>query len=149
MNSSNWELELDFEIRRSEEVSVHADGFGLFYVQDRQHGDTFGTIPRFVGLGIVLDTYCNKCDKRRLDVPVLQAHVLDGSVPYDGGEDGIPTALVNLRAPLLDKTDSKLLVKYFNSTLTVVLKHRIGMQEIRMCPQNAYSTLCSFLVQYE
>lgn len=110
MNFSAWELHLDFEIARMSPDMGYADGFGLFYARDRKLGTTFGTVPGFVGFGIVLDTHRNG-PRGNTPFPVLQVHVLNGSVPHSWSEDGLPTALVNVHAPVMEKPYSELTVR--------------------------------------
>ena len=118
---SSWELELEFEILPSLSTPKrHADGFALLYVRDMLPDSTFGTVNQFVGLGIIIDTYRNRYVSST-EPPWLQAHVLNGTQPYSWREDGIPTALVNLDAPVLGKPKSKLTVRYQDEKLMVTL----------------------------
>lgn len=127
VNSSNWELEVDFEIQRNQPTpSSHADGFALFYVRDREPGQTSGTKSHFVGLGIIFDTYRNSTPTRT-QLPYLQSQVLNGGVPHLWKKDGVTSTLVNIHAPNIEKPNSKLGVKYRNNSLTVTLNYREGL----------------------
>ena len=119
---------MDFEILKLNSSAGHGDGIGLLYVRDWAGGTLFGAKPDFVGLGIIIDTLRNRA-QTNTPPPWLQVHVINGTRRYSWGDDGIPTALVDIDAPVLEKPKSKLMVRYQDSALTVTLEFRKGMKE--------------------
>ncbi|KAK8932921.1 L-type lectin-like domain-containing protein [Metarhizium anisopliae] len=58
LTATNWEVEVEFKI--SGKHQLYGDGFAMWITKQRgQMGPVFGSVDRFEGLGIFVDTYKN------------------------------------------------------------------------------------------
>lgn len=78
-------MELTFQIHG--EGSLHGDGMALWVTKDRaKQGPVFGSMDRFEGLGLFIDTYKN--NRPGVTFPYVMAMLGNSSVTYDKDHDG-------------------------------------------------------------
>ncbi|KAI4173601.1 MAG: hypothetical protein LQ348_006531, partial [Seirophora lacunosa] len=85
LTATNWEIEIEFKIHG--QGSLHGDGMAIWLTKQRaQIGPVFGSVDRFEGLGIFIDTYKNQ--RPGVVFPYVMAMVGNASVTYDKDHDG-------------------------------------------------------------
>ena len=85
-NSNDFSGFVDFEIRTSPASHEAADGFAFWFLRDAPAlGPAMGIADKFVGLGIIVDTFANTRSTR---VPYVYGVVNDGTRAWDTSSDG-------------------------------------------------------------
>ncbi|PHH79084.1 hypothetical protein CDD80_5643 [Ophiocordyceps camponoti-rufipedis] len=85
LTATNWEIEVEFKI--SGKNNLYGDGLAMWITKQRgQIGPVFGSIDRFEGLGIFIDTYKN--GRQGTSFPYVMAMAGDGHISYDKSTDG-------------------------------------------------------------
>ncbi|KAI0697412.1 legume-like lectin family-domain-containing protein [Cerioporus squamosus] len=86
LTASNWVLEVEFKIS-GDNNHLYGDGLAVWVTKGRaQPGPIFGSIDKFDGLGIFLDTYANS--RHPYSFPRISAMLGDGEMEYDMEHDG-------------------------------------------------------------
>ncbi|EIM80757.1 uncharacterized protein STEHIDRAFT_150447 [Stereum hirsutum FP-91666 SS1] len=89
ITASNYIIEIEFKIS-GESTHLFGDGMAIWLTKDRaQPGPIFGSIDKFNGLAIFLDTYAN--GRHNYDFPRIVAMMGDGQTSYDQAHDGDET----------------------------------------------------------
>lgn len=82
---------VDFEIKTAPASREAADGLAFWFLRDIPDiGPSMGISDKFMGLGVVVDTYANSRSSR---TPYVYAFVNDGTVGWDASTDGKATQL--------------------------------------------------------
>ncbi|PQE08212.1 hypothetical protein CJF32_00010279 [Rutstroemia sp. NJR-2017a WRK4] len=85
LTATNWEIEVEFKIHG--QGNLHGDGLAIWLTKQRAlQGDVFGSVDKFEGLGIFIDTYKN--NRPGTVFPYVMAMVGDGQTTYDKANDG-------------------------------------------------------------
>ncbi|KAK2733430.1 hypothetical protein FQN57_002126 [Myotisia sp. PD_48] len=85
LTATNWQIEVEFSIHG--EGSLHGDGMAMWLTKERaKPGPVFGSVDRFEGLGIFIDTYKN--GRQGITFPMVMAMLGDGNTKYDSAKDG-------------------------------------------------------------
>lgn len=85
LTATNWEVEVEFNIHG--EGNLHGDGMAMWFSKQRaQQGPVFGSVDKFEGLGIFIDTYKN--NRPGTVWPYVMAMFGDGKTSYDKNNDG-------------------------------------------------------------
>lgn len=85
LTATNWEVEIEFKIHG--EGNLHGDGMAFWISKQRaQQGPVFGSVDKFEGLGIFIDTYKN--NRPGTVWPYVMAMFGDGKTTYDKANDG-------------------------------------------------------------
>lgn len=85
LTATNWEIEIEFKI--SGHGNLYGDGMAIWLTKQRgQSGDVFGSVDKFEGLGIFIDTYKN--NRPGVVFPYVMAMLGDGQTAYDKANDG-------------------------------------------------------------
>lgn len=85
-NSNDFSGYIDFEVRTSKASHEAADGFGFWFLRDAPGlGPAMGIAEKFVGLGVIVDTFANTRSTR---VPYVYGVVNDGTRAWDVSSDG-------------------------------------------------------------
>ncbi|KAG8698362.1 hypothetical protein FRC09_007267, partial [Ceratobasidium sp. 395] len=112
---------------------LYGDGFAIWLTNTRaEPGPVFGSVDKFEGLGIFIDTYANS--RHSYAFPRVMAMLGDGKTSYDVGSDGAKTELAACSANIR-KTDiaTKLRLTYFKGEyLNVALQYK-GWDEWTEC----------------
>jgi mannose-binding lectin 2 len=88
-------MELTFQIHG--EGSLHGDGMAIWVTKDRaKQGPVFGSMDRFEGLGLFIDTYKN--NRPGVVFPYVMAMLGNSSVTYDKDHDGLANELAGCSA---------------------------------------------------
>lgn len=91
LTAANWVIEVEFKVS-GDNTHLYGDGLAMWLTSDRaQTGTAFGNKENFNGLGIMLDTYSNA--RHSYAFPRISGVRLDGSTPFDHGNDGEKQAL--------------------------------------------------------
>ncbi|EIN06594.1 concanavalin A-like lectin/glucanase [Punctularia strigosozonata HHB-11173 SS5] len=86
ITAANFVIEVEFKIS-GDSTHLFGDGLAIWLTKDRaQPGPVFGSIDRFDGLGIFIDTYANS--RHSYSFPRIMAIKGDGKTNYDLGNDG-------------------------------------------------------------
>ncbi|RDX48732.1 hypothetical protein K466DRAFT_650693 [Polyporus arcularius HHB13444] len=86
LTASNFVLEVEFKIS-GDNNHLYGDGLAIWITKGRaQPGPVFGSIDKFDGLGIFLDTYANS--RHPYSFPRISAMLGDGEMEYDMDHDG-------------------------------------------------------------
>ncbi len=86
----SFQMELTFQIHG--EGSLHGDGMAIWVTKDRaKQGPVFGSMDRFEGLGLFIDTYKN--NRPGVVFPYVMAMLGNSSVTYDKDHDGLANEL--------------------------------------------------------
>ncbi|EPQ55311.1 hypothetical protein GLOTRDRAFT_76675 [Gloeophyllum trabeum ATCC 11539] len=89
LTTSNFVIEVEFKVS-GESNHLFGDGMAVWLTKDRaQPGPVFGSIDKFEGLGIFLDTYANA--RHSYSFPRIVAMLGDGKTEYDHDNDGEST----------------------------------------------------------
>ncbi|EJT96948.1 hypothetical protein DACRYDRAFT_25388 [Dacryopinax primogenitus] len=98
LSSDNFELEIAFSVD-GQHAHLFGDGMAIWLTSTRaQPGPVFGSIDKFEGLGIIIDTFPNA--KHPYSFPRIIGALGDGTKSYDlsndgaGNEDGACSAAV-------------------------------------------------------
>ena len=79
------QIEVTFQIHGS--GNLHGDGMAIWVTKERATpGPVFGSMDRFEGLGVFIDTYKNS--RPGIVFPYVMAMLGNSSVTYDKGHDG-------------------------------------------------------------
>jgi len=90
-DTNDFNAYIDFEIKTSPTSREAADGFAFWLLRDVPAvGPSMGISDKFVGLGVVVDTFANSRSSR---TPYVYAFVNDGTVGWDASTDGKQTQL--------------------------------------------------------
>ncbi|KAF2400724.1 putative lectin family integral membrane protein [Trichodelitschia bisporula] len=85
LTATNWEIEVEFKIHGT--GSLYGDGMAIWLTKQRaQPGPVFGSVDKFEGLGIFVDTYKN--NRPGIVFPYVMAMLGDGKTSYDKDNDG-------------------------------------------------------------
>ncbi|KAG5915770.1 hypothetical protein E4U42_007915 [Claviceps africana] len=85
LTATNWEVEVEFQI--SGKHQLYGDGLAMWITKERgQRGVVFGSVDRFEGLGIFIDTYKN--NRPGVSFPYVMAMHGDGQKSYNKNDDG-------------------------------------------------------------
>ncbi|TDL23101.1 concanavalin A-like lectin/glucanase [Rickenella mellea] len=91
ITAAHYIIEVEFKIS-GDSSHLFGDGIAMWLTKTRaQPGPIFGSIDKFEGLGIFLDTYANA--RHSYAFPRVTATLGDGKTDYDFGEDGDGTSL--------------------------------------------------------
>jgi len=91
ITASNYVVDIEFKIT-GESSHLFGDGIAIWFTKTRaQPGPVFGSIDKFEGLGIFLDTYANS--RHSYSFPRVTSMLGDGSTSYDQGNDGEANSL--------------------------------------------------------
>ncbi|KAL9023460.1 MAG: hypothetical protein Q9196_007186, partial [Gyalolechia fulgens] len=127
--ATNWEIEVEFKIHG--QGSLHGDGMAIWLTKQRgQIGPVFGSVDRFEGLGIFIDTYKNQ--RPGVVFPYVMAMVGNSSVTYDKDHDGKENEIAGCSKPPAQargirsaSVPTKIRLTYFaEKSLTVDLQYR-------------------------
>ncbi|CAE6335530.1 unnamed protein product [Rhizoctonia solani] len=112
---------------------LYGDGLAIWLTDTRAElGPVFGSVDKFVGLGVFIDTYANS--RHTYAFPRIMAMLGDGKTAYDVGNDGASNELAACSANIR-KTDiaTKLKLTYFKDEyLNVQLQYK-GWDEWTEC----------------
>lgn len=90
-DSNDFNGYVDFEIKTAPASREAADGFAFWLLRDVPDvGPSMGISNKFMGLGVVVDTFANSRSSR---TPYVYAYVNDGTVGWDASTDGKTTQL--------------------------------------------------------
>ncbi|GAB0489306.1 hypothetical protein MMPV_000523 [Pyropia vietnamensis] len=90
-DTNDFNAYIDFEIKTTPASREAADGFAFWYLRDVPDvGPSMGISDKFMGLGVVVDTFANSRSSR---TPYVYAYVNDGTVSWDASTDGKTTQL--------------------------------------------------------
>ncbi|KAI0629453.1 legume-like lectin family-domain-containing protein [Trametes polyzona] len=86
LSASNFVIEVEFKIS-GENNHLFGDGMAVWVAKERaQPGPVFGSVDKFEGLGVFLDTYANS--RHPYAFPRITAMLGDGKTSYDQEHDG-------------------------------------------------------------
>ncbi|KAI0669592.1 legume-like lectin [Trametes maxima] len=86
LTASNFVIEVDFKVS-GDNNHLFGDGLAIWIAKERaQPGPVFGSIDKFEGLGVFLDTYANS--RHPYAFPRITAMLGDGKTSYDQEHDG-------------------------------------------------------------
>ncbi|EIW54375.1 legume-like lectin [Trametes versicolor FP-101664 SS1] len=86
LSASNFVIEVEFKIS-GDNNHLFGDGLAIWVTKERaQPGPVFGSIDKFEGLGVFLDTYANS--RHPYAFPRVTAMLGDGKTEYDQEHDG-------------------------------------------------------------
>lgn len=86
MTSSNLVIEVEFKVS-GESSHLYGDGMALWISKERaKAGPIFGSVDKFEGLGLFLDTYANS--RHEYSFPRISAMIGDGKTSFDFVRDG-------------------------------------------------------------
>lgn len=132
LTAANYEIDIEFKITGGSS-HLYGDGMAIWLTNTRaEPGPVFGSLDKFDGLAIFLDTYANS--RHSYAFPRIMAMLGDGKTSYDVGSDGSNTELAACSANVR-KTDiaTKIRIKYFkNEMLNVALQYK-GWDEWTEC----------------
>lgn len=95
LTATNWEIEVEFKIHGKNQL--YGDGLAMWLTKTRgQIGPVFGSVDKFEGLGIFIDTYKN--NRPGVVFPYVMAMVGDGKTSYDKDNDGKTTEFAGCSA---------------------------------------------------
>ncbi|KAF8526009.1 legume-like lectin family-domain-containing protein, partial [Hysterangium stoloniferum] len=132
LTAQNFQVELEFKIS-GEQSHVYGDGLALWVTAERaQPGPVFGSVDKFTGLGIFIDTYSNA--RHNYSFPRINAMLGDGQTSYPQGEDGEPVVFGGCSAGIRrSNVATKLQVTYLqNESLDVKIQYK-GWDEWTDC----------------
>ncbi|KAF8523250.1 legume-like lectin family-domain-containing protein [Gautieria morchelliformis] len=96
VTAQHFEIEVEFKIS-GEQSHLYGDGLALWLTTERaQPGPVFGSMDKFHGLGVFIDTYANS--RHNYSFPNIMAMLGDGQTSYDQGEDGEPNSVASCAA---------------------------------------------------
>jgi mannose-binding lectin 2 len=86
LSATNVVMEVEFKIS-GESTHLYGDGMAIWIAKERaKPGPIFGSVDKFEGLGIMLDTYANS--RHEYNFPRISGMIGDGKTPFDFGRDG-------------------------------------------------------------
>ncbi|KAI0821033.1 legume-like lectin family-domain-containing protein, partial [Irpex lacteus] len=124
ITASNFVIEIEFKIG-GETSHLFGDGMAIWLTTARaQPGPVFGSIDKFEGLGIFLDTYANS--RHAYSFPRVVGMLGDGKTSYDHDHDGEGTMLGGCSANYRrTNVATKLKITYIkDTTLNVQVQHK-------------------------
>ncbi|KAG9084214.1 hypothetical protein FS749_005400, partial [Ceratobasidium sp. UAMH 11750] len=132
LTAVNYQIDIEYKISGGSS-HLYGDGMAIWLTNTRaQPGPVFGSVDKFEGLGIFIDTYANS--RHSYAFPRIMAMLGDGKTSYDVGSDGAKTELAACSANVR-KTDiaTKLRLTYFKGEyLNVALQYK-GWDEWTEC----------------
>ncbi|KZT22503.1 hypothetical protein NEOLEDRAFT_1119579 [Neolentinus lepideus HHB14362 ss-1] len=91
LTASNYVIEVEFKIS-GESAHLYGDGMAIWLTKGRaEPGPVFGSIDKFEGLALFLDTYPNA--RHSYSFPRVVAMMGDGKTEYDHDNDGDSTSI--------------------------------------------------------
>ncbi|KAL8645528.1 MAG: hypothetical protein Q9210_006658 [Variospora velana] len=124
LTATNWEIEVEFKIHG--QGNLHGDGMAIWLTKQRaQTGPVFGSVDRFEGLGIFIDTYKNQ--RPGVVFPYVMAMAGNASVTYDKDHDGKENEIggCSARGIRSASVPTKIRLTYFaEKSLTVALQYK-------------------------
>ncbi|KAL8896862.1 MAG: hypothetical protein Q9207_007501, partial [Kuettlingeria erythrocarpa] len=124
LTATNWEIEVEFKIHG--QGNLHGDGMAIWLTKQRaQTGPVFGSVDRFEGLGIFIDTYKNQ--RPGVVFPYVMAMLGNSSVTYDKEHDGKENEIggCSARGIRASSTPTRIRLTYFaEKSLTVALQYK-------------------------
>ncbi|OAX42807.1 hypothetical protein K503DRAFT_766421 [Rhizopogon vinicolor AM-OR11-026] len=120
--AQNFIIEIEFKVT-GESTNLYGDGMAIWLTKDRaEPGPVFGSIDKFEGLGIFLDTYANS--RHPYGFPRVLAMMGDGETSYDQGHDGEANSLGSCQASFRrTNVITKLKIAYVKDTYLDVKVH--------------------------
>lgn len=92
LTATHYVIEVEFKISGDPKSHLHGDGLAIWLTKTRaQPGPVFGSVDKFQGLGIFLDTYANS--RHSYSFPRIVAMMGDGETNYDHEQDGERTKI--------------------------------------------------------
>lgn len=120
----DWEMHIHFRIGNiMSPKELYGDGMAIWLTKERMtHGNVFGSVDYFQGLGIFLDTYSNYFGFHNHAHPYVSAVVSNGTVHYDHDKDGTHSELAGCEAQFRIKDyETFIMIRYENNKLSVKL----------------------------
>lgn len=130
----DWELKVHFKIQGQGKKHLNGDGMAIWLTKDRmQNGPVFGSMDKFIGLGIFVDTYPNADKTHDRTFPYVSVMLGNGTLSYDHDSDGRHTEVGGCTAMTRNAIyDTFLLVRYVKNRLTLAVDVD-GQQEWKEC----------------
>ncbi|KAI5123799.1 hypothetical protein M0805_009094 [Coniferiporia weirii] len=92
LTATHYVIEVEFKVSDEGASHLHGDGLAIWLTKTRaQPGPVFGSVDKFQGLGIFLDTYANS--RHAYSFPRVVAMLGDGQTNYDHDHDGEGTSI--------------------------------------------------------
>ena len=111
-----FQIEVEFKIHG--QGSLHADGMAIWLTKQRgQAGQVFGSVDKFEGLGIFIDTYKN--NRPGVTFPYVMAMLGDGQTSYDKDHDGKANELAGCSVRTTFFVDTKVVIGSMRLTTAV------------------------------
>ncbi|KAI4187449.1 MAG: hypothetical protein L6R41_002805 [Letrouitia leprolyta] len=124
LTATNWEIDVEFKIHG--QGNLHGDGMAIWLTKQRgQIGPVFGSVDRFEGLGVFIDTYKNQ--RPGVVFPYVMAMLGNSSVTYDKDHDGKDNEIAGCSARGIRSSSvpTKIRLTYFaEKSLTVTLQYK-------------------------
>ncbi|KAI4174573.1 MAG: hypothetical protein LQ343_002146 [Gyalolechia ehrenbergii] len=124
LTATNWEIEVEFKIHG--QGNLHGDGMAIWLTKQRgQIGPVFGSVDRFEGLGVFIDTYKNQ--RPGVVFPYVMAMLGNSSVTYDKDHDGKENEIAGCSARGIRSSSvpTKIRLTYFaEKSLAVSLQYK-------------------------
>ncbi|EJD08106.1 uncharacterized protein FOMMEDRAFT_164846 [Fomitiporia mediterranea MF3/22] len=87
LTATHYVIEVEFKMSTEGKSHLFGDGMAIWLTKTRaQPGPVFGSVDKFTGLGIFLDTYANS--RHAYSFPRVVAMMGDGETNYDYEQDG-------------------------------------------------------------
>ncbi|KAL5483214.1 hypothetical protein ACEPAI_8444 [Sanghuangporus weigelae] len=117
LTATNYVVEVEFKISGDQKQHLHGDGLAIWLTKERtQPGPIYGSIDKFTGLGIILDTYANS--RHAYAFPRVVITMGDGNTSYDLEQDGERTKIGACSANFLKKEfPTKVKITYVKDSL--------------------------------
>ncbi|KAL5531974.1 hypothetical protein ACEPAF_5537 [Sanghuangporus sanghuang] len=117
LTATNYVIEVEFKISGDQKQHLHGDGLAIWLTKERaQPGPIYGSIDKFTGLGIILDTYANS--RHAYAFPRVVVTMGDGNTNYDLEQDGERTNIGACSANFLKKEfPTKVKITYVKDSL--------------------------------
>ncbi|KAG8736392.1 hypothetical protein FRC10_009340 [Ceratobasidium sp. 414] len=132
LTAANYQIDIEYKVSGGSS-HLYGDGMAIWLTNTRaEPGPVFGSIDKFEGLGIFIDTYANA--RHSYSFPRIMAMLGDGKTSYDVGSDGAKTELAACSANIR-KTDisTKLRLTYFKGEyLNLAIQYK-GWDEWTEC----------------
>ncbi|KAL9603884.1 MAG: hypothetical protein Q9219_000822, partial [cf. Caloplaca sp. 3 TL-2023] len=136
LTATNWEaknghrpkldVQIEVEFKIHGQGSLHGDGMAIWLTKQRgQTGPVFGSVDRFEGLGVFIDTYKNQ--RPGVVFPYVMAMMGNASVSYDKDHDGKDNEIAGCSARGIRDAPvpTKIRLVYFaEKSLTVSLQYK-------------------------
>ncbi|KAL5504647.1 hypothetical protein ACEPAH_7310 [Sanghuangporus vaninii] len=117
LTATNYVIEVEFKVSGDQKQHLHGDGLAIWLTKERaQPGPIYGSIDKFTGLGIILDTYANS--RHAYAFPRVVVTMGDGNTNYDLEQDGERTNIGACSANFLKKEfPTKVKITYVKDSL--------------------------------